>query len=450
MTRLSKMSGVRRLRTGRRIVALIAGLLSAALLAAGCQFHGASDLPLPGGATIGHDTYQLSAVFDNVQQLVNQASVQVNNVDVGSVDKVSVIQTKQGPKALVKMSVRKNVKLPANTVATLKQTTLLGEKFVALGPPPGAKPHGHLKHGARLTSGNTLAFPDVEQVFGLLASVLNGGGLQKVRTITTQLNAALAGHHRDVRSVLRRLNTFVGGLDDNKSQIVRALDGLDKLSSTLAQQKSTIATALTDIGPGVKVLANQRAQLVELLQGLSHLGQVATKVINASADNTAKTLRKLKPTLGKLAQAGDSVPYALELLLTFPFPKSFPRAAPGDFGGLYATLDLGPKQLLKFLTSSSSSSPLNPSATAANRTQQTPQAQQRQQTQQTPQTEQPTKPKHATQPGPQSSDSGPAKRILQVPRKLLGQLAHLTNPTTESRSKPGAPTLRNLLGRVLG
>jgi phospholipid/cholesterol/gamma-HCH transport system substrate-binding protein len=434
------MIAVRAKRLRHRLPALVAALVAVALLA-GCQYNGASDLPLPGGATAGHDTYKLSAVFDNVQQLVKQGSVQVNNADVGSVDAIKVIQTKHGPKALVKMSVRKDVKLPANTVATLKQTTLLGEKFVALGAPPGAKPHGHLKPGTRLTSGNTLAYPDVEQVFGLLASVLNGGGLQKVRTITTQLNDALTGHEQDVRSLLKRLNTFVGGLDDNKSQVVRALNGLDHLSTTLAKQKQTIATALTDIGPGLKVLANQRAQLVALLQGLSHLGQVATKVINASEDNTAASLRKLQPILGKLAKAGDSVPYALELLLTFPFPKSTPRAIPGDFAGLYATLDIGPKQLLNFLMASGPKAPLNPSALSGH-------------------AKKPATSKAATPkvPKPKASKQKASKpkvpslgkvsgKVLQVPKKLQQQLQQLTNPTTHGSSGGGGmPTLHDLLG----
>ena len=39
---------------------------------------------------------------------------------------------------------------------------------------------------------------------------------------------------------------------------MRALDGLDRLSARLAAQKDDLATAIDNLGPGLKVLADQR------------------------------------------------------------------------------------------------------------------------------------------------------------------------------------------------
>jgi phospholipid/cholesterol/gamma-HCH transport system substrate-binding protein len=323
-------------RRGLRAAAL-AGI--AAVTITGCGFKGAYSLPLPGGAAHG-PTYSVTAIFDDVQDLTPQAAVRVNDVAVGDVTGITV---GKDLKAHVRMKINSTVHLPANAEATLGQTTLLGEKFVALAPPSnGIAPRGQLANGAVLKDGSTADLPDVEQVFGLLSNVLNGGDLGDLQTITVELTKALSGREAAVRDVLGQLTTFVSSLNTQKTQIVRALDQLDRLTTTLRKGDSTIATALTDLGPGLKVLADERAQFTGLLQNLSKFGRVATRVINASRADTVAGLRDLQPILGHLAGAGGNLPRALEILITFPFPRNIDAAAPGDYTNLEASLDLGP------------------------------------------------------------------------------------------------------------
>ena len=55
-------------------------------------------------------------------------------------------------------------------------------------------------------------------MLGSLALLLNGGGLQQIQTITTELNKALHGNERRVRDLLTQMNTFVGSLDTPEGQ----------------------------------------------------------------------------------------------------------------------------------------------------------------------------------------------------------------------------------------
>jgi ABC-type transporter Mla subunit MlaD len=176
----------------------------------------------------------------------------------------------------------------------------------------------------------------------LLSQVLNGGDLGDLQTITSEVSKALAGRESAVRGALSQLNTFVGGLNNQKQQIVRALDELDRFSTALAKQNGTIATALTDLAPGLKVIADERQQFTALLTDLSRFGKVATHVINASKSQTITGLRDLKPVLHHLAAAGSNLPHSLEILLTFPFPRDSSQAAPGDYYNAEFSLDLGP------------------------------------------------------------------------------------------------------------
>lgn len=313
--------------------------LAALVALTGCGFKGAYSLPLPGG-NAGGNSYQVTAVFDDVQDLVPMSAVRVDDVAVGDVTAIDYDPT--DGKAHVKMRIKDSVHLPANAVATLEQTTLLGEKYVAIGPPPGEPAEGRLQDGAVIDINATSNLPDVEEVFGALSAVLNGGDLQDLQTINVEISKALSGREQAVKSALRQLDTFVGGLDRQKQQIVRALDELDRFSGGLAKQTGTIATALDDLGPGLKVLADERAQFTNLLTDLSRFGRVATHIITASREQTVQGLRDLRPVLRHLAAAGTNLPRALELLITYPFPKNVDKAIPGDYNGLYLSFNADP------------------------------------------------------------------------------------------------------------
>jgi phospholipid/cholesterol/gamma-HCH transport system substrate-binding protein len=334
----------------KRLLPVVAAV--AALTVSGCSVRGLQSYHLPGGATSGHSTYTVKACFVDVTALQPQASVRVGDVPVGDIEKIDVTRLGRsdcpsqtypngdGPlRAIVTMHVKKSVKLATNSVAYLQQTSLLGEKYVELEAPAGSST-GTLAENAIIPEDQTHGFPDLELVFGALSSLLNGGGVEQLQTITKELSATLTGRESNVRDLLGQLDTFVGGLDSNKSEIVRALDNLDRFGKILAAQKTTIAQALTDIAPGLKILADQEPNLSDMLSALSNLGVVATRVIHETKANTVADLASLVPVLQKLAQAGTYLPRALEVLLDYPFPKNSTNAIFGDYTGLLADVDL--------------------------------------------------------------------------------------------------------------
>ncbi|GAA3663834.1 phospholipid/cholesterol/gamma-HCH transport system substrate-binding protein [Lentzea atacamensis] len=314
-------------------------IVLSALVLAGCGsggFDGVYNLPLPGGADVGDHPYRVKAQFKDVLDLVPQAGVKVNDVPVGRVERIDLAG--DGWTAEVTMLVNGDVQLPANAFAKLRQSALLGEKFVELGKPKDAS--GKLADNAVIPLEKTNRNPEVEEVFGALSMLLNGGGVAQLQNITKELNAALEGNEQEIRSLLGNLNTFVGELDKHKAEIVRALDSINRLAGTLAQQREKIAVALTDLEPGLRVIAEQRTQLVTLLKSLDKLSDVATDTVNKSRDDIVADLKALQPTLQKLAESGQNLPKALELLLTYPFPDAAVDGIKGDYTNLYADLDL--------------------------------------------------------------------------------------------------------------
>ena len=318
---------------------LVALLLSTVLLA-GCGtsgFSGMYNAPLPGGADLGDDPYEVTAQLADVLDLVPQAGVKVNDVAVGRVSDIRLAP--DGWTAQVTMEINRDVRLPANAVAQLRQSSLLGEKYIQLDGV--AKPGGErLSDGDHIPLSRTNRHPQVEEVLGALSMLLNGGGIGQLQQNNQELGAALSGNEADIRSLNRNLEVFSRELDGQRDEITRAIDGLNRLASSLVKQKDDIAFALDNLGPGLKVINEQRGQLVTMLQQMDRLSEVAVETTERSEQDTLENLRSLSPILQKLAEAGEDLPKSLEVLVTFPFTDYTVNAIKGDYTNLDLQLDI--------------------------------------------------------------------------------------------------------------
>jgi phospholipid/cholesterol/gamma-HCH transport system substrate-binding protein len=132
----------------------------------------------------------------------------------------------------------------------------------------------------------------------------------------------------------------VADLDSQKGNIVKAIDALNRLSGTLTKQTANITTALDKLEPGLKVLNEQRDQLVTMLNALNHLSGVAVDTVNRSRDDLVADLKLLVPTLRKLAESGANLPNSLQFLVTYPFTDYFMHPLKGDFVNVDVKFDL--------------------------------------------------------------------------------------------------------------
>ncbi len=337
------MAPLSRLR--RRGSALVAGLAAGAVALSGCSVY---DVPLPGGADTGDNPIQVKLIFRDVLDLVPQSTVKVNDVTVGKVKSIKL----KGYIAEVTVALPKDIRLPDNAKAEIRQTSLLGEKFVSLSPPedPGT---GRLANNDVIGLDRTGRNPEVEEVFGALSLLLNGGGVGQLKTIAAELNNAFDGRESDVRSVLDQIRLFMSQLDNNKDSIVAALENTSRLAVQLRKQDGTIKSALDNIPETLRSVNRQRADLVKLLQALNRLSGVGVRVIKASKESTINSLRDLAPVLEGFAKAGDNFPKSFQVFLTYPFvdeaigrdPQVARNLHMGDYTNLSVNLDIDVDEL---------------------------------------------------------------------------------------------------------
>jgi phospholipid/cholesterol/gamma-HCH transport system substrate-binding protein len=107
------------------------------------------------GVAIG-SSYEVNARFTNVGGLRPGNQVFIAGVPVGRVEKIDLNSQYA---AIVHMNVREDVRLPTDTIASVKTSGLIGDKFIALAPGADSK---NLAPGAMIT--DTESVMDLESL----------------------------------------------------------------------------------------------------------------------------------------------------------------------------------------------------------------------------------------------------------------------------------------------
>ena len=317
-----------------------------AVATSACGFQGLNSLPLPGAVGRGPAANIYHVEVDNVGTLESNSPVLMGDVVVGSVGKMTL----KNWHAAVEVSIKPDVKIPANAVATVGQTSLLGSMHVALNPPLGKNPAGRLAPGATIPLSQSSRYPSTEQTLSSLAAVVNGGGLGQIGDIIHNFSTALAGRENDVRDLLIRLDTFIGVLDDQRANIVASIQSLNRLAGTFAGQINVIDRVLTDLPPALDVLVSERPKLTTALVKLGDFSDTASGVVNDVQADLVANLRNLEPALRSLADIGPDLGTAIAYAPVFPFSQDLiDRGVRGDYMNLYAIIDFTVPRLKRTL-----------------------------------------------------------------------------------------------------
>jgi len=309
----------------------------AMLTGTGCAFSGLNSLPLPGAVGRGPAAQIYHVEIPNVGTLESNSPVMINDVVVGSVGKMTV----QNWHADVEISVKPGTVVPANAVATVGQTSLLGSMHLELTSPPGQPAAGALAPGAAIPLNRSSTYPSTEQTLSSLSAVVNVGGLGQLGDIIHNTNAVLSGHESQIRDLLTRLDDFVGALDGQRDNLIASIQQLNRLAATLGGQRDVIAAALNKIPPALDVLIRERPHITEALTKLGVFSDTATRLINDSKADLVRNLQNLQPTFRALADIGPGIDDALQFATVFPFGQNLiDRGVRGDYMNLFATVDL--------------------------------------------------------------------------------------------------------------
>ncbi|MDD7812815.1 MCE family protein [Mycobacterium sp. CSUR Q5927] len=325
-------------RAGRRGAALGAG----ALVLSGCQFGGLNSLNMPGTAGHGRGSYSITVQLPDVTTLPQNSPVMVDDVTVGSVSGLQAVQEPDGSfYAAVKLSLDGDVVLPANAVAKVAQTSLLGSQHIDLSEPHNEPPVGRLNPGDQIPLSRTGRYPSTEEVLSSLGVVVNQGNLGALQDITEEAYAAVAGRAGTFAGLLPRLAELTASLDRQAHDIIAAADGLNRVGATLARSAPSLARALDTMPEALAVLNDNRANIVDAFGALQRLATVGSRILSETKEDFAADIKGLYPVVKSFADNANELVTAFPFIPTFPFPSMYLRnAVRGDFLNVYVTFDL--------------------------------------------------------------------------------------------------------------
>jgi phospholipid/cholesterol/gamma-HCH transport system substrate-binding protein len=353
---------------------LVAGAAAMALLLAGCSFDGPNSLPVPGAEGTGGGSYEITALIPSAAGLVNNAPVLIDDATVGSVGDIEV----QDWNALVTIRLNNGVIVPRGSHVMVGLTSVLGSTHLEIVQP--AEPEGgRLRAGDEIpltkcpeqsnivTDPSVPAVPDInaaqqvaactypstEQVLSSLSVVLNGGGLSQLGDIVHEMSDVFGGREEQIKKLIPRLNVLVADLNSQRGNIIRATEGLDRLSRTMNEQAGTIERALAD-GPQIlQLLVDQRQQFLDTLGSVSKLSKTANDILDANSEDIVTIVEGIEPALDQLQAAGPAMTQSLNILLTFPFYEpTIRRIVKGDYVNSDLVLDLTLERLNKTMFAS--------------------------------------------------------------------------------------------------
>ncbi|GAB3048088.1 MCE family protein [Intrasporangium mesophilum] len=242
----------------------------------------ASSLPLIGGGTA------YSAAFTEAGGIRPDDDVRVAGVKVGKVTGVDL----EGDHVRVDFLVTADTPLGSRTGASIRMKTLLGEKYVALDPSGS----GSLDPDTQIPTSRTVSSYDVIDAFSDL-------------TTTTE--------RIDTDQLARSLSVIATEFKDSPAHVRAALDGLSRLSRTVAGRDEQLSTLLARANRVTGLLRSRNDQVARLVNDADLLmvelarrrNEIRTLFTNTSAlaqqltglarDNRAQ----LRPALDELDQA---------------------------------------------------------------------------------------------------------------------------------------------------
>jgi phospholipid/cholesterol/gamma-HCH transport system substrate-binding protein len=303
-----------------RMLRVIAAALAAGLVASACSFGGGDDA-------------KLVAYFEDVGDLVPGATVQVSDVEVGSVEDIELVMQDGRMVAKVTMDVPAERRISSDELfALVRQTSLLGEQFIDLTSTSTGAPYVG-EEDLTIPLAQTDKRVDIETVLEDVSGFVGAGGLEDLNRFTHAQALILENRGKEFGQVIEELELFTRVLAERHLDVEVAIDSLADASSTLASNKQTLDDFFDSLETANDLLAEEGDRFGDLFSALQRFGKVNARFLARHEDNINRNFDNLRPILRAIASADDELRTDISQLKTFLelFPNSM-GGGPGDEG----------------------------------------------------------------------------------------------------------------------
>jgi phospholipid/cholesterol/gamma-HCH transport system substrate-binding protein len=293
--------------------------------------------------------HKYSAELSDASELVRNNAVRLKDVQVGKVTSIKV----DGLHAKVGFMVAKDVHLPSETNAVVRQTSMLGEMFIDLEP----KGDGVLKDGTTIPLSRTRRAAQLEQVVDLGGQLVNQVTADNFNRMIDTFDTAWGGNPQRLQKLFDAMSGASNALDANRDQLGATIDKVEQVAAALSPHTAELAQSVNDFASGLRALDAHRDQLGNFTTSLKHLSDQASDLLVNHEAKLAASGKQAKDVLDQIVSNLDNFEKGLYALPDFnlgwqctvqgnwiqELQPVYPEVARVDTGGGHCTPDQGPK-----------------------------------------------------------------------------------------------------------
>lgn len=274
---------------------------------------GAIGLALTIGIVLGSLNYdrlpflhgkEYSAYFAEAGGLTNGEAVQVSGFKVGEVKSIEL----DGPLALVKFTVAKNIRLGDRTEAAIKTRGLLGTKILEVTSRGEGQQEGSIPV-ERTTSPYQL--PDA---LGELAVTISGLNTNQLSDSLRVLSATFADTPPELRVAVEGVARFSETLNERDAQLRSLLGDANKATTVLAERSNQVVSLVANTNALLSELESQSAALDQISGNISALSHQLSGFIAENRDTLKPSLDKLNGVLTIVDNRKERLQRSIKLL----------------------------------------------------------------------------------------------------------------------------------------
>lgn len=293
--------------------------------------------------------HHYSAMLTDASELVRNNAVRLKDVQVGKVTSIQV----DGLHAKVGFSVAKDVHLPAETNAVVRQTSMLGEMFIDLVP----KGDGSLKDGTTIPLSRTRRAAQLEQVVQLGGQLVNQVTADNFNRMITTFDDAWGGHPERLQHLFDAMAGASNALDANRQALGDTIDKVEQVAATLSPHTAELAASVNNFAAGLRALDAHRDELGTFTTSLKHLSDQASDLLVNHEAKLAASGKQAKDVLDQIVANLDDFEKGLYALPDFnlgwqctvqgnwiqELQAVYPEVARMDTGGGHCNPEQGPR-----------------------------------------------------------------------------------------------------------
>lgn len=227
------------------------------------------------------------AAFSEAGGLVEGDDVRIAGVKVGKVEQVDLA----GDHVVVDFRVTEPVAFGTRTGASVRMKTLLGQKYLAL--EPGGD--GQLREGSQIPLERTVSSYDIVNAFSDLTTTSEQIDTDALAASLTTLATEFKDSPDDVKAALDGLGRLSRTIASRDTELRRLLASANSVSGTVAERNKAVESIIRNADLLLVELDARREAIHTLFTNTSAMAQQVTALVR---DNRTE----LKPALDQLTQ----------------------------------------------------------------------------------------------------------------------------------------------------